>query len=185
LGLSLQARRRIGGRIGNTLLLLLLDLLLPLLQFLQELFRSFHSTRLSERIRLLWLWLIVSLSRGSLIIRVGGVRSIGGVVTRVIGIRRLRRNHASLWLILRHGSGRLLCRLVARAGAGSEDDPIERNGILCRPQQNVVEMRSIQQRSQHITSWPGAELSDHAFRGIARHVDRCPSLLAHRPQNVA
>ena len=69
--LRLSGQARSGWIVGRVWDTRWLHLLLPLLQFLQELFRSFHCPWLSQRIRLLWL--VVCLPGGSLFVRGGTV----------------------------------------------------------------------------------------------------------------
>ena len=170
----------------SRLLLLLLHLLLALLQLLQELLRRFHAT-LSEGswLRLLLiLWLLLV---GLIIDRVRSVlwHLAAGVIAGCVRVLCSLRHH-SRWRsrVRRHHGVSLLSGLLPPNRTRDQHHALQSVRIGRRSQENVVEMRAVQQRGQYIAGGTGPEFPHNPLRRIARSIDYRSSLAVHGSEDV-
>ena len=169
----------------------MLYLLLTLLQLLQKLFRRLHVLLSVLLLLIVGGGLIIGLVLIGLIVRLRVIRGVGGVVGCVIlRVLTFDNDRVSAWSSLWRGGHRCSrtrrerlvvgSRLLSRglriafnrtARFGHQDHTIQGAGISRRAQQNIVEVRSIQERSQHVASRARAKTSDNAFGRRAGEVD--------------
>ena len=207
-----RIRERVPRRYSrrNSWLNSLLKLLLPLLQFLQELLGRLDRLP----VLLLLLLLVISSGRLvvplislvsliSLIIRRRIIRisGVGRIIRRIIrGILTLHDNSISSWSRGGHGRhgagidvlvsrarlfGRRRTALGRIAGLSHQDHAIQSSRVGRRTQQKVIEVGSIEQRTQHVSRRSWTKRSDHPFRRITRNLDGRTRLRPNRFQNVA
>ena len=186
---------------------LLLYLLLSLLQFLQELLGCFHGLLpIGLLLRLLVVGglvvrLVIRVCLIGLIVRLGVVGGVGGIIGGIVlavltldhhRIAPCRSGHgrASIHVLgistrLLHDVLRLLIARGRTARLGYEDDSVQSGRVGRRSEEKVIEVRSVEQQCQHITSWSWAEMSHDPLRRIARKLDGRTCLHSHCFQNVA
>ena len=161
-------RWRVSPRLSG---LLLLHLQLPLLHFLQHLLRSLHCG------------LVRRDSRGLFRVCSTLVRNIVGGIVWGIGIGGIRRSY-----LRRRGclvvSGRWLRARRVGSGLSDQHNPYQRAGVIRRSQQDVIEVRSVQQFRYYLPGGSRTEARYHAFTGGGWNFDIGRSVLADAAQNV-
>jgi len=165
--------RRTIVAIGSLLLALLS--LLPLLEFLQDLLGSpdavlIGAARSGSSATLPSSLSFISVILTCLVVGLGIVRIIG--VIGVIFFSCSGDYRTSQWRRSHWRRSVFSIHLASRGSAdpSSQNYSSEGVGIGCRAEQDIVEVRSVEQFPQDVTGRPGAEMTDDALIGIAGNI---------------